>query len=267
MTVAETVAKTTEQDSEGERERSTISFPYNDLDQAMRVANAVHRIGGTACQREQLAAELKVSATGGGYSLLLLTAKIFGLITYGQGTVQLTPLGQQINDPQKEKAAKANAFLVVPLYKAIYERFKTGTLPPAAALENEMASLGVAKKQTDKARQTFQRSAQRAGFLAYGHDRLVMPANGPGTPDAKNDDETVKPEDQERKKNIDDGNGGDRHPFIQGLLKELPSEGRDWATADRVKWLKAAAMIFDLIYTNEDTGKPLKIEVSADSAK
>jgi hypothetical protein len=130
-----------------------------------------------------------------------------------------------------------------------------------------MAGLGVAKKQTDKARQVFQRSAQQAGFFAYGQDRLVMPAVSGATPKAKKDEHVVTPENPERKTTNDDGNGGGRHPFIQGLLKELPNEGKDWATADRVKWLKAAAMIFDLIYTNEDTGKPLKIEVSADSAK
>ncbi len=264
MTAPETITKATEQ--EGERERSTISFPYNDLDQAVRVASAIHRIGGTNCQREQLAAALNVAPTGGGYSLLLQTAKIFGLVTYGQGTVQLTALGQQINDPTQEKVAKANAFLVVPLYKAIYEKFKSGTVPPPGALENEMAGLGVAKKQTDKARQTFQRSAQQAGFFGFSPDRLVMPAVGSGAPDQKKDDDPVRTQNPE-KKSGDDGNGVGRHPFIQGLLKELPSEGKDWATADRVKWLKAAAMIFDLIYTNEDTGKPLKIEVSVDSAK
>jgi hypothetical protein len=69
------------------------------------------------------------------------------------------------------------------------------------------AGLGVAKKQTDKARQTFQRSAQQAGFFAYGQDRLVMPAVGPGMPEPKKDDE-VKPDEQQRKKTTDDGNGG-----------------------------------------------------------
>lgn len=59
---------------------------------------------------------------------------------------------------------------------------------------------------------------------------------------------------------------GSYHPFIQGLLKELPSEGTDWETADRVKWLNAAAMIFDLIYTDDETNKDLTIEASTDSA-
>ena len=266
MTVTETNTKPIEQEADETRERSTIGFPYNDLDQAVRVANAVHRVGGTSCTREQLAADLKVTSTGGGFSLLMQTAKTFGFVTYGQGTIQLTQLGQQINDHRQEKAAKVSAFLTVPLYKAIYDKYKTGTIPPTTALENEMAGLGVAKKQTDKARQVFQRSAQQAGFFAHGQERLVLPAMGPGTTEPKKEEQSPIP-DAPEKRTSGDGNGGGRHPFIQGLLKELPNEGNDWATADRVKWLKAAAMIFDLIYTNEDTGKPLKIEVSADSAK
>ncbi len=34
--------------NEGERGRSTISFPYNDLDDAVSVAKAVHAVGGTS---------------------------------------------------------------------------------------------------------------------------------------------------------------------------------------------------------------------------
>jgi hypothetical protein len=267
MTAPEAETKLTEPESDETRERSTIGFPYNDLDQAIRVANAIYRVGGSSLTREQLAADLKVSSTGGGFSLLTQTAKTFGFVTYGQGTIQLTELGRQINDPKREKVAKSTAFLTVPLYKAIYEKYKTGAIPPATALENEMAGLGVAKKQTDKARQVFQRSAQQAGFFAHGTDRLILPAIGPVTPEPKRDDPAPDPDASAKKTPDDGGNGGGRHPFIQGLLKELPNEGQEWPTANRVKWLKAATMIFDLIYTNEDTGKPMKIEVSTDSAK
>jgi hypothetical protein len=44
------------------------------------------------------------------------------------------------------------------------------------SLEREMQALGVAPKQTDKA--PFIRSAEQAGFLAHGEDRLVLPAVG-----------------------------------------------------------------------------------------
>jgi hypothetical protein len=40
-----------------------------------------------------------------------------------------------------------------------------------------------------------------------------------------------------------------RHPLIVGLIQAMPQEGAEWSFEDRDKWLKAAAAIFDLVYT------------------
>jgi hypothetical protein len=45
--------------------------------------------------------------------------------------------------------------------------------------------------------------------------------------------------------------GGDPpnlHPFVQGLLKELPKAGDVWPEAQRKLWLDTAASIFKMIY-------------------
>ncbi len=68
------------------------------------------------------------------------TAKIFGLVITGQGTVTLTSLGTQICDPQQEKTARANAFLRVPLYNRVHEHFKGAALPPPTGLENRLGT-------------------------------------------------------------------------------------------------------------------------------
>jgi hypothetical protein len=257
--------------ADGERERSTILFPYGDIEWAVKVAKGVHHVGGTSCQFDQLAAQLGMAASGGGFRTNLLTSKIFGLVTYGQGTVQLTALGQKACDPRTESAAKADAFLAVPLYRAVYERFRGTVLPPAAALENEMGNLGVARKQTGKARQAFQRSAQQAGFFAFGADRLVMPSGGSGG------DQTTtekKPQgvgqhggavvgQQGAGAGSGSGGGGTWHPFIEGLLKTLPAADTEWKADGRRKWLQAAANVFDLIYTDQDEGKTVVITVKS----
>jgi hypothetical protein len=213
-----------QQDPEGERERSTIAFPYADLDNAVRIPRGVHQRGGLSCEVDQLAAELKVSTKGGGYRQMLAAAKVFGLVTLGQGSVRLTQLGQRINDPTQEKKVKAEAFLAVPLYKAIYDRFRGSTLPPAAGLENEMVSLGVVRKVADRARQVFQRSAQQAGFFAHGHDRLVSPIVGSPVDQPK--DDHAKPKDP-KLGGGEGGGGNQRGPLLQGLIDELAatSEG------------------------------------------
>jgi hypothetical protein len=246
------------------RQRSTIEFPYLDLDDALAVTKGVNAVGGTSCQREQLAAKLDMAATAGGFNLRLGTAKMYGLLTYDRGTITLTPLGIRACDPQQEKAAKVEAFLTIPLYRKLYDNFKGTSLPPTAGLEGEIGTLGVAPKQKDKARQVFQRSAKQAGFFEFGNDRLVLPAMGKQTLDKLNDDNSS-------------GNGiGSQHhsppppltppppsypPFIQGLLLTLPKEKAEWSKDERVKWLKLAALAFDVMYTDKNSKDSIKVEI------
>jgi hypothetical protein len=141
-------------------------------------------------------------------------------------------------------AARVDAFLTVPLYKAIYDKYKGYTLPPPAGLEREMATLGVSSKQTGKARQVFDRSAKQAGFTWAGTDRLTMPV-------LKNRPETKPIENSPPERKPNGGGGGghdDLHPFVQGLLAKLPPPESEWSTADQAKWLKTAVQIFGLIY-------------------
>src|ERR1017187_1609236 len=198
------------------RERSTIVFPYNDLEDAIGLVKGVHTIGGSSCQADQLAAHLKHPADGSTFQVRLNTARIFGLVMYSQGTVNLTPLGVRICDPQQERSARAESFLTVPLYKQVYEQFKGGVLPPASGLDATMGSLGVAAKQKENARRAFQRSATQAGFFEFAQDRLVYPAMKGGSEPLPGNGES-HPDTDGKKKNGDDGGNGTRHPLIEGL--------------------------------------------------
>lgn len=250
---------------DGKRERSTIEFPYLDLDAAVEIAQGVHQVSGSSCGWDQLAAHLNQAAKGGGFRMRVMTAKTFGFVTYGQGTVTLTDLGQRLNDPQQEKAAKADSFLKVPLYNKIYEQYKNGTLPPADALENEIVKMGVPPKQKGKARQAFQRSASSAGYFWSGLNRLVRPAiKASATAPAAE----VEPDTSEKKKKREDEDDGRRHPLIEGLLKELPEPQSEWTTEDRKKWLEMASTIFNVIYKDSDDSRgSLKVVVEKNSAK
>lgn len=245
------------QDDNDARQRSTIGFPYNNLGDALEVAQAIHSHAGTSdCDDSQLSAWMNLSPKSSGFRMQLSAARMFGLIETASGRHKLGPLGRMIVDPQREREARARAFQNVPLYKAIFENYKNGVLPPAAALERDMVGLGVAEKQTGRARQVFERSAEQAGYFEHGKTRLVMPAVA-----AKPDDPIPPPADEGDKggkggkgKN---GNGGgdgeapDLHPFIQGLLKELPASGTAWPEAQRKLWLDTAASIFKMIYKDQ----------------
>jgi hypothetical protein len=238
-------------------ERSTIEFPYLDLQNGIEIAEGVHKVGGSSCEWDQLAAHFKQAAQGGGFRLRLICAKQFGLVLYDRGKVSLTHLGLRAVDPHQQKAAKVEAFLNVPLYKAVYDRFRGSTLPPAAGLEQEMVGLGVAKKQADKARQAFHRSAKFAGFFEFGADRLVAPSL-----QQSNSSASVG-EGAHEVKIIPAGKGGSGadadmaalHPFVIGLLRNLPEPESDWPVKDRAKWLQTAANIFDLMYAGADGGE------------
>src|SRR5580765_5016026 len=75
-----------QQGDEGKREQSKIVFPYQDLDEGLEVAKAVHELHGSSSQIDQIAAHLKLSPTSSGLRLKISTAKTFGLVTASQGT-------------------------------------------------------------------------------------------------------------------------------------------------------------------------------------
>jgi hypothetical protein len=140
------------------------------------------------------------------------------------------------------RAAKAQAFLKVPLYKAIFEKYKGGVLPPTAALEREIVALGVSEKQKERARQVFERSADQAGFFEHGKNRLVMP--GVGTAGHRKPNE-------HKSGGSGSGGGGGGDALIQALIDKLPASG-PWSADDRVNWLKMLVMGFQVAYGTDE---------------
>jgi len=165
-------------------ERSSIAFPYGSLKDAEEIAHSLHARWGDSADIDQLAGGMGTSKGSGAFRAKLATARTFGVIDSTRGRAKLTRIGKQIIDPKTKAAAQVEAFLNVPLFKALYEKHKSGPVPPDEAIENEIRELGVSSRQTDRARQAFQRSAEQAGFFALGRDRLIIPNVGkpPETP-------------------------------------------------------------------------------------
>lgn len=254
------------------RQMSTIAFPYLDLDTAVEVAHAMYKTRGhSAMEAHELAATMDQTLSGA-FRLKTGTARIFGLTEKeGRDATRLSDLGLRIIEAETEKQARAEAFLAVPLYQAIYDNYKGQRLPPPKALEREMERLGVSNKQTDKARQAFERSARQAGFFAKGEDRLVKPhfeGEASGKPDVPKDQGGNPPDGESGNRGggsgSSGGGGGDLHPFIQGLLKELPPPGEQWAASEQAKWLQTAASIFGLIY--KGSSGPIKVTAPTETA-
>jgi hypothetical protein len=256
--------------SDKSREQSTIAFPYLDLDAAEEVSKAVYsRSGYGSCDLDELAAEMG-QVISGAFRLKTGTAKIFDVIDKdGRSSVKLTDLGKQIIEDGTRRAARVEAFMRVPLYAAVYEKYKGQKLPPMKALEREMASLGVATKQTDKARQAFERSARQAGFFEAGDDRLVRPKIEPLVARQEGaDDQDDKAEQRERereaeRKRLEAGGGGPQDPLIVGLVKRLPAPGTGWDSNARAAWLRLATSIFDVVYEGGDGEITIEVKKTA----
>jgi hypothetical protein len=87
-------------------------------------------------------------------------------------------LGLLLLDDSTSRSALVEAFLRVPLYRALYESYNGFALPPAAALERQMQTMGVPPKQAERARQAFASSAQCAGYIAT-NGRFSKPTVAP----------------------------------------------------------------------------------------
>jgi hypothetical protein len=247
----------------GKYERSSIEFPYGDLDDAVDLARAIQSNAGISCSLSQLAAIVHSSISSGTFRLRISNARIYGLTENAHREVTLTPLGRRVADPLAEPGARADAFLHVPLYRRIFEAHDGYTLPGPGPLERFMRDAGVSPKQTGKARQAFMRSARQAGFFAHGEDRLVRPAfPGPGTRPLESE---IDRGNDGRAKNGGGGGGDDippRHPLIEGMFQSLPPNGQPWTLDEAADWLHAAA--YNLRFAYKLKGKitiDIKVEL------
>jgi hypothetical protein len=232
------------------RERSTIKFPYGDLDDALEIAGGVQHWG-RSCALDQLAAKLQQTTTSGAFRTKLYSAVTFGVVKTGKGHVTLTPLGQRVVDPTTQADALVEAFLRVPLYKHIFEAFKGNLLPSDAGIEQEMIRAGVSPKVAAKARQAFQRSAQQAGFFRTGLGRLVEPPRG-SVGGVTMVEQEAPPPPSPPAADVEDEAVSHLHPLLVGLIKTIPADGEKFPPKKQRQWLEAAKVNFGLIFGTDD---------------
>lgn len=233
-------------------DRSTISFPYFDLSESVRLATAMSaNVGKDEASDDQLAAWVEFSPKSSGYRARIASARTFGILEQGSvGDHRLTDLGLKVVSDDHSRAGLAEAFLRVPLFKRVYEQWQGQQLPPAASLERAMIQMGVANKQAARARQVLERSATRAGFFENGRDRLVPPGI--------RQSEVSEPANQAEVVSDDEfsaewSNGVD--PIIRGLLQRLPPSGSVWAEDERQLWLDLLKGSFKLIYRDKEDSR------------
>ena len=255
------VASTEPSDGQTERRRSEISFPYDDLQKARSLAEVIAgRWGGhrRISSNEVAAAAGHENAKGGAFQVKVSTARIFGLVDVSRDGVALTDLGRRIVDPDTAAEAAVEAFMQVDLYARIYDRYPSVRLPDARPLEAEFADLGVAPKQTAKARQAFMRSAEQANLFTLGRDRLSIPPNVDPSGDDTRQPEDVPHTPEYTPPATPEATSLD--PAINGLLMHLPKPGTAWSKEHRDRWLAGFSAALDIVYPEEQRALPSPTE-------
>jgi hypothetical protein len=79
------------------------------------------------CEDEQVAAWTNQSHKNSGFRLQMTAARLFGLFESTSGRHRLGELGPMIIDPQRTREARVRAFLQVPLYSAVFEKYLAAT--------------------------------------------------------------------------------------------------------------------------------------------
>jgi hypothetical protein len=111
------------------------AYPLIKLDRAIDAAKVVSkcRFGAT---KSDLEIGLKVK--GGALSSIIAYTKRWGIIT-GRGKLTLTDLGKQIiypSNPEEALSAKKGAFLNVPMFKEVHEKYKNQEYPEDDLFKN-----------------------------------------------------------------------------------------------------------------------------------
>ena len=237
------------------RTRGSIEFPYSDLEAVVDLARTIQDRAGTSCQVVQLASWMNQSAAGGTFRTRLGAARMFGLTEMHQGNISLTPAGRAALDSATGPAARADAFLSVQLFRAMYEQYQGYALPPPAAIERQMEQLGVPPKQKLRARQTFMKSAIYAGYIDQQTGRFIRPANAAPPPPSP-DDHTKK----RQNGSGGDGSGLDLDPLLMALLRMIPPTEEGWPREQRVRWFRTFAMNVSQVYDKPEEAIDLKID-------
>lgn len=231
-----------------------LLYPLLDLNRAIEVATIFRKQERDVFQTANLQQVLESARPGEDHALEIEAAELFGFTTHQSDVVCLTQLGKAVLVPAEASAARVDAFLNVPLFGHLYERYKDALLPNVKEMDFELARLGVPVNDREAVRVAFHRSAMFAGFFSVGAHKLVKPVLRASVLAAP------RPVSQPALR-IGGGTGASNpggrssampHPMVQALIGSLPAPGSVWSLDQRRKWLQSAAVNFDLLYQGTD---------------
>jgi hypothetical protein len=248
---------------EKRREVSRFSYPYYDLETTLEVARVLYNQAGGKASFAQLASYLgHKDESSGAFIAKIWGAKHFNLVTIQLQVVSITQLGERLASLQpgfQRDVCLAEAFLNVPLFREVYNRFQNSTLPSTkeGLLNVLQNTFGVPSKRASVALKVLLASAEQAGFRRADPNRLVHPVPIGLL------EKDVQPEVQAGQKEETKATPSSEpsppetlkikvHPAISGFLQELPENKQGWSVSEQQRWLEAFTAMIKAIYPAED---------------
>ena len=166
------------------RQRSAFLFPAYGFNTALDIARRVEESGGGSLTEETLAINLGLSAKSSGFRLKSLAARQFKLIGKQGEILATTPVAKAIFKPTSNEDAQRGyreAFMAIPLFKAVSERYRGHRLPDSRTLRNVLErEFQVEHSRVQQAERLLLDSARDTHLLKHTADGtyLVVSDNG-----------------------------------------------------------------------------------------
>ena len=219
--------------AEGGKLNAVTTFPYEPLDRSLDLIDHLYNTHGTECPVDALAESLGTSPLSGSFRVRVSAARKFGLLARQPNVAKLTDTGRRALNPSRRDEALVEAFLHVPLYKQLYNKFHDTPLPEPAGLDSQMIELGVPEKSADRVRRAFLKSATTAGLFDASHNRLVKPTN---TQDASDPVDDAVPESASKRDS----------PILIAIWDDRPAEG--CTRGELQEWFDILQQAFKWVY-------------------
>jgi hypothetical protein len=163
-----------DEDAESSSSRTGVRLPRVHLANVVALLEKAYEHGRSPSVT-QVASAVDQQLNSGAFRNRMAAAAHFGLLTPTRGRVQITDLGMRVLDADQRPAALVDAWMQVPVFKSLYDRFDGNRLPPSSGIEAELKDLGVPSKNVVVIRRVLMTSAETAGLLNPARDRLVRP--------------------------------------------------------------------------------------------
>lgn len=150
-----------------------LEYPTASIKKSLGLAKAVDELGGSSSLA--MCAEKLNKKISGGFREIAISSTKYDFLVLKRGTLAITPLYRDIKlayDEKEKETLLQKAFLNVPLFQKIYDRFKGQKLPVDIFDKLLIKEFSVSERMASRVKKYFIEGAKEVGLLAP--DNMVI---------------------------------------------------------------------------------------------